>query len=279
MKRIKNSWRQIVGFLLTLGFILLAFSGYLTTMLSGLMDPMIGIQTIVSERFSNIVTFFTIPREVTQLQAENQALLEEVALLRTEIIQLEQDLRETAILYSLLGFARGRPQETYIAAKVIGKDPSPFLQYVLIDKGSDDGVTFDMPVVTEKGLVGRIDAVTASAARVQLITDPASSVNAYVVEADSNGLIRGSATSDLTIDLVSQDVTLAFGQTIQTSGLGGKYPSEIMIGQVLNVNRLENELFQSASIQPAEDFSSLQAVLVVANFRPSNISPLLEKQR
>ena len=105
MKRIKNSWRQIVGFLLTLGFILLAFSGYLTTMLSGLMDPMIGIQTIVSERFSNIVTFFTIPREVTQLQAENQALLEEVALLRTEIIQLEQDLRETAILYSLLGFA------------------------------------------------------------------------------------------------------------------------------------------------------------------------------
>lgn len=279
MKRIKNSWRQIVGFLLTLGFILLAFSGYLTTMLSGLMDPMIGIQTVVSERFSNIVTFFTIPREVTQLQAENQALLEEVALLRTEIIQLEQDLRETAILYSLLGFARGRPQETYIAAKVIGKDPSPFLQYVLIDKGSDDGVTFDMPVVTEKGLVGRIDAVTASAARVQLITDPASSVNAYVVEADSNGLIRGSVTSDLTIELVSQDVTLAFGQTIQTSGLGGKYPSEIMIGQVLNVNRLENELFQSASIQPAEDFSSLQAVLVVANFRPSNISPLLEKQR
>lgn len=279
MKRIKNSWRQIVGFMLTLGFILLAFSGYLTTILGGVMDPLIGIQTAVSDRFSNIVTFFTIPRDVTQLQAENQALLEEVALLRTQIIQLEQDLRETAILYSLLGFARGRPQETYIAAKVIGKDPSPFLQYVLIDKGSDDGITFDMPVVTEKGLVGRIDAVTASAARVQLITDPASSVNAYVVEADSNGLIRGSVTSDLTIELVSQDVTLEFGQTIQTSGLGGKYPSEIMIGQVLNVNRLENELFQSASIQPAEDFSSLQAVLVVANFRPSNIGPLMEDER
>ena len=78
--------------------------------------------------------FFTIPREVTELQAENQSLKAEVALLRTEIIQLEQDLRESAILYSLLGFARGRPQETYIAAKVIGKDPLPFLQYVLIDK-------------------------------------------------------------------------------------------------------------------------------------------------
>ena len=73
------------------------------------------------------------------------------------------------------------------------------------------------------------------------------------------------------------DITLEFGQTIQTSGLGGKFPSEIMIGEILNVNRLENELFQSASIQPAEDFSSLQTVLVVANFRPSNISPLEKK--
>ena len=67
-----------------------------------------------------------------------------------------------------------------------------------------------MPVVTEKGLVGRVDAVTASAARVQLITDPASLVNAYIVEADSDGVVRGSVTSDLTIELVSQDITLEF---------------------------------------------------------------------
>ena len=66
------------------------------------------------------------------------------------------------------------------------------------------------------GLVGWVDAVTASAAQVQLITDPASLVNAYIVEADSDGVVRGSVTSDLTIELVSQDITLEFGQTIQT---------------------------------------------------------------
>lgn len=274
MKKVLQNYRQIIAVMFTLGFIFLAFSGYLTTIFGFLMDPIVGVQTIVSERFSTAMNFFTIPRDVTELQAENRSLKEEVALLRTGIIQLEQDLREAEILYSLLGFARGRPTETYIAASVIGKDPSPFLQYVLIDRGSDDGVTFGMPVVTEKGLVGRIDAVTASAARVQLITDPASMVNAYIVEADTDGVVRGSVTSDLTVEMISQDVTLEFGQTIQTSGLGGRYPSEIMIGQILNVNRMENELFQSASIQPAEDFSALQAVLVVANFRPSNISPL-----
>ncbi|HQP46070.1 MAG TPA: rod shape-determining protein MreC, partial [Flexilinea sp.] len=160
------------------------------------------------------------------------------------------------------------------AAAVIGVDPSPFLQYILIDKGSDDGIAYNMPVVTEKGLVGRISAVTASAARVQLITDAGSLVNAHVVEADADGVVRGSVTADLTIEMVSPEAELQAGQIVQTSGLGGNFPAEVVIGQILNVNKLENELFQSASIQPAEDFSNLQAVLVVANFRPSNVEPL-----
>ena len=133
---------------------------------------------------------------------------------------------------------------------------------------------YNMPVVTEKGLVGRIDAVTASAARVQLITDATSQVNAVIEDADAEGIITGSVTADITIEMVSQEAELQAGQIIQTSGVGGSYPSEVVIGQVLNVNKLENELFQSAAIQPAEDFQNLQAVLVVANFRPSNIAPL-----
>ncbi len=74
--------------------------------------------------------------------------------------------------------------------------------------------------------------------------------------------------------MVSPEAELQAGQIVQTSGLGGNFPAEVVIGQILNVNKLENELFQSASIQPAEDFSNLQAVLVVANFRPSNVEPL-----
>ncbi len=252
----------------------MALSGFLTQSLSGLIDPIIQVQKWTAERIQTVYEFFTIPRDVTQLRAENQALQEQVSLLQTEIIQLQQDLKEADILYSLLGFARGRPEETYIAAAVIGVDPSPFLQYILIDKGSDDGIAYNMPVVTEKGLVGRISAVTASAARVQLITDAGSLVNAHVVEADADGVVRGSVTADLTIEMVSPEAELQAGQIVQTSGLGGNFPAEVVIGQILNVNKLENELFQSASIQPAEDFSNLQAVLVVANFRPSNVEPL-----
>ncbi len=274
MNNVKKNWQKIVATLIISGVIFLALSGFLTQSLSGLIDPIIQVQKWTAERIQTVYEFFTIPRDVTQLRAENQALQEQVSLLQTEIIQLQQDLKEADILYSLLGFARGRPEETYIAAAVIGVDPSPFLQYILIDKGSDDGIAYNMPVVTEKGLVGRISAVTASAARVQLITDAGSLVNAHVVDADADGVVRGSVTADLTIEMVSPEAELQAGQIVQTSGLGGNFPAEVVIGQILNVNKLENELFQSASIQPAEDFSNLQAVLVVANFRPSNVEPL-----
>ena len=274
MNNVKKNWQKIVATLIISGVIFLALSGFLTQSLSGLIDPIIQVQKWTAERIQTVYEFFTIPRDVTQLRAENQALQEQVSLLQTEIIQLQQDLKEADILYSLLGFARGRPEETYIAAAVIGVDPSPFLQYILIDKGSDDGIAYNMPVVTEEGLVGRISAVTASAARVQLITDAGSLVNAHVVEADADGVVRGSVTADLTIEMVSPEAELQAGQIVQTSGLGGNFPAEVVIGQILNVNKLENELFQSASIQPAEDFSNLQAVLVVANFRPSNVEPL-----
>jgi rod shape-determining protein MreC len=275
MNMLRNNWRRIVLFLVAIGMVMLALSGYLTSTMESLIDPVIQLQTWVSERVQIIYEFFTIPRDVVSLRSENQSLQNQVSLLQTQIIQLEQDLREADILYSLLGFARGRPEETYIAAKVIGRDPSPFLQYILIDKGSDDGIAYNMPVVTEKGLVGRIDAVTASAARVQLITDNAALVNSKIVGEDIDGVVRGSVTSDITIEMVSQEYTIEPGQTVQTSGLGGNYPADITIGTILNVNKLENELFQSASLQPSEDFMNLTAVLVVANFRPSNIAPLM----
>ena len=78
--------------------------------------------------------------------------------------------------------------------------------------------------------------------------------------------------------MVPQDVNLAAGDLILTSGLGGTYPANISIGQVLSVRKLENDLFQSATIQPVVDFNELQAVLVITNFRPVDITPLIPNE-
>ncbi|MBQ6510102.1 MAG: rod shape-determining protein MreC [Flexilinea sp.] len=238
------------------------------------MAPVIGIQSTVMERLNFVINLFTISQSEVELAAENEELKKQVSELQNYIIQLQQNLNEADILYALLGFARSSPDEQYIPAKVIGKDPSPFLKYLLIDQGSDQGIHSGMPVVTNNGLVGRIEAVTASAARVKLITDSTSMINAVVPEVDAECMVQGSITGDITIEMVSQDVKLEPGQIVQTSGLGGDFPSDFIIGQVLNVNQINNEIFQSASILPAENFSTLQAVLVVSNFSPANTAPL-----
>ena len=274
-KRINfKNWRKIVLVLLVLGIAFFALSGYMAKAIDRVLAPVVRAQSTLMERLNFIINLFSISEDQVALVAENEELKNQVAELQNRIIQLQQNLNEADILYALLGFARSSPDEQYVPAKVIGKDPSPFLKYILIDQGSDAGIRAGMPVVTNKGLVGRIDAVTASAARVRLITDSTSMINAIVVDVDAECVVQGSITGDITIEMVSQDVNLEPGQVVQTSGLGGDYPADFIVGQVLNVNQINNEIFQSASILPAEDFNSLQAVLVVSNFSPANIGPL-----
>jgi rod shape-determining protein MreC len=146
---------------------------------------------------------------------------------------------------------------------------------VVINRGSNDDIRRGMPVVTNQGLIGRVDAVIADAARVQLITDPASSINVYLQNAGTDAILVGSVTGDVSLDMISQDASVEPGDLILTSGLGGGYPPDLIIGQVLSVRSLDVELFQQAAVQPTVDFSRLEIVLVITNFRPVDISPLV----
>jgi len=267
--------RNIVAFLFIVGLILLSLGGVLRPFLGIIMDPFVTAQRWLSERFMAVYDFFTLPRDVTELLQRNAQLENEVSHLQSQVIQLQEQLREAEVLYSLLDFARSRPQDQYIAAAVIGKDPSPFLHYVIIDHGSDDGIQHGMPVVTQQGLVGRVDAVTASASRIQLITDTESIVNVHLQNQNEDAQVEGSITGDITLGMVSQNITLNPGDILLTSGLGGNYPTDILVGQIINVEKTENELFQTASVQPVIDFAGLRAVLLITNFKTINIQPLI----
>jgi len=269
-----GNWRPAVVTLLVAGIVFLALAGYLAPMLRIVLNPVVGVQSWISTRYLALYDFVTVPRDVASLRQQNAILTNENSQLQTQIIQLQQQLREAQVLYALLDFARSRPENEYVASAVIGRDPSPFLSYVIIDHGSDSGMRHGMPVVTQQGLVGRVDAVTSSAARLQLITDPGSTVNVRLQSTQTETLLKGSLTGDLTLEMIPQEVKLKAGDLVLTSGLGGTYPSDILVGQVVSIQSREGELFQSASIQPAVDFSRLRAVLVISNFKPVDIEPL-----
>ncbi len=278
MRASRARFWQAAIIVIMVGLVLFALSGYMRPLFRVVSSPLISAQEWFSSRFIAVYEFVTVPRDIATLRARNQALENEVAGLQAQIIELQQQLREAQLLYALLDFARARPQNQYVAAAVIGVDPSPFVHYVIIDHGSDDGLRYGMPVITDQGLVGRIDAVTATAARVQLITDPGSVVNVRLEGLSAEGQISGSITGEITLNMVSQDVPLQPGILLLTSGLGGNYPADILVGQVVSVRKSTTELFQSAAVQPVVDFSTLQAVLVITNFRPVDITPLLPTQ-
>ena len=274
-KNFPRSLQTIVIALLAIGVVALALGGYLTSLSNLVNQTIVGAQTWVSTRYLAVIDFLTVPRDVASLRQRNAELEAEVARLQTQVIGLQQQVTETQILSALVDFARASPENTYKAATVIGRDPSPFLRYVILNIGSNDGIHRGMPVVTEQGLVGRVDAVIADAARIQLITDPLSAVNVRLQNSEVEAVLSGSITGDLSLNLIPQDVTLEDGDLVLTSGLGGGYPTDLIIGQVINIRKREADLFQQASVQPVVDFSRLSIVLVITNFRPVNIEPLI----
>ena len=231
MKSIPTRTLQIIaGVVIVVGILLLALGGILRPVIGVVMDPFVTAQHWLSDRVMSVVDFFTLPRDVTNLLQRNVTLENEISSLQSQVIQLEGQLNEAKVLYALLDFARARPQNQYLASAVIGRDPSPFLHYIIIDHGSDDGIRYGMPVVTQQGLVGRVDAVTASASRVQLISDPGSVINVRMQSLKREAQLNGSITGDISLISIPQDVVVNPGEILLTSGLGGNYPWERQTG-------------------------------------------------
>jgi rod shape-determining protein MreC len=274
----RNLWSRTLQttiiFLIVGGVMALALGGYFGGASNILSGSLINLQAWFSSRFTAVQDFLTAPRDIASLRQRNAELEAEVAELQAQVIQLQQDVGETEILAALVDFSRANPENTYKAAAVIGLDPSPFLHFVIINRGSNDGILRGMPVVTDQGLVGRVDAVIADAARVQLITDPASNVNVRLQNAKTEASLVGSVTGDLTLELIPQDIEIQRGDLALTSGLGGGYPPDLIVGQVVNVRSRDFDLFKQATLQPVVDFNHLEIVLIIVNFQSVDISPL-----
>jgi rod shape-determining protein MreC len=269
------SLKTVIVTLIVLGVIVLALGGYLTPLSRVALNPLVAVQTWISTRFQAIQDSLKSPSDVTRLRAENARLEAEVARLQAQVIELQQQVSEVQVLSTLLGFMRAHPDNKYVTAEVIGLDISPFLRYVIINRGSDDGLRRGMPVVTSQGLVGRVASVLPNAARIQLITDAGSYINVRLQKSGTDASLIGSVTGDLSLQSIPQNSPVEIGDVIITSGLGGDYPPNLIVGQVSSIRRRPSELFQTASVQPVVDFSQLKILLVITNFRPVDISPLI----
>ena len=250
------------------GLLVLNLGGYLQAAEGMALRPLGALQGWLSQRVTAIQTLLTSPTDLATLRSENLRLEAEVARLERELIAVREQAAEAEVLAGLLGYARTRPESRYVAARVIGQDVSPFIRSVWIDRGSDGGLQQGMPVVTERGLVGRVAEVYSTIARIQLITDPQSSVNVRLQSSRADGALQAQLNGELWVEAIDQSASVTPGELVLTSGLGGAFPSDIPVGQILTVRKRDYELFQQAVVQPSADVENLLVVLVITNFQP-----------
>lgn len=263
------------------GILLLVAAGLMLLSLSGLLRPAQGlalrpievVQSWLSSRYLTIRDSLTAPRDVATLRQQNSDLQAQVAALQREIISLREKAAQADILGALLNYARTQPENRYLATNVVGRDASPFLRSIWIASGSDDKVERGMPVVTESGLVGRVSDVYATMSRVQVITDPQAAVNIRLQNSRADGVTSAQPNGELRVEQINQAANVVPNELVLTSGLGGGYPPDIILGQVLSVRRRDYELFQQAVIRPAVDFENLEIVLVITSFHALPVTP------
>jgi rod shape-determining protein MreC len=271
--------RERVQTLIPFALLLLALTGFILHR-AGLLAPVEGalarLTTPLQEGASLVATRFgdlaRTARDLRDLRQRNRELESENARLLLDNVRYRELEGEVALLRDLLNFRQAYPsfevQGAHIVGRVIGRDPSNLQRYITLNVGREGGIARNMPVVTDRGLVGRISDVGTGWSRVLLIIDVSSSVNALTQSTRATGLVQGRADGSLVLRDVPQSDTLSVGDTVFTSGLGGNFPRQILIGQVTEVDRKDYELYQTAAVQPTVDFDHLEMVLIVTEFEP-----------
>lgn len=232
-------------------------------------DGLAPLQYALSQSFYRLRAAFQTVGAIRTAQEENRRLKQVIVRLRTENASLKEARRENERWQRLLDFVHNSPI-SMVPAQVIGRDPSNWFGYVVINKGSRDGLRSNLPVVTEQGVVGVVRQVTSHTASVLLLVDSRSAIGGQVAETRDYVLVEGSSIrlGTAVVKPLAPEVKLRRGATIITSGLGEVFPKGLTLGRVEQVVKGRYGLAPYGVLRPAVNFGRLEEVTVLAGGLP-----------
>lgn len=197
------------------------------------------------------------------LRARREALelRDRVRTLEQQRARLTEVELENERLRALLDF-RETLAGDLLAARVIAYDATSLSRTLTIDRGSADGVAKGTAVLAPSGIVGHVFLASRNAARVLLITDHNSGVDAVVQRTRARGIVEGTVDGHCGLKFVKRTEELLVGDLVVTSGMDGIFPRSTPIGRIVSVDKRGQGLFQYAIVEPAVDFDRLEEVLV-----------------
>ena len=216
--------------------------------------------------FSNMIEEFTSLKEVKK---ENQILksnVEKMEATETENIELKQEIER---LKGELNIEHVLTDYDYLNATVISRNSFYWYNMLTIDKGSHNGIKEGMVVINSTGLIGKITNVSTFSSDVKLITtnDTNNKISVTVTNGDTKltGIINGYDYKKglLTVEGISNTATVNNGDYVYTSGLGGVFPSGILIGRVEGITTDDYDLSKIINVKPSAKFDDINFVTVL----------------
>ena len=231
-------------------------------------SPFRAVGTAVTETVTGWVQYFT---DFEELQAEVEALRLENEELKSAIRQAERDSEENERLRELLDLREQRRDLYFEAASVVERDVSNWSSMLTINKGTAHDIAVGDCVITEEGyLVGVVTEAGLNWSTIRSLLDSETSIGALIVRSDMGAVAQGDfalmGRKRLRLNYLGAQPDVISGDLIVTSGLGGYYPSQLVIGYVEEVGTGDDGLSQYAVIRPQSEIDRLTEVFVITDF-------------
>ena len=241
----------------------------LNTFESFIKDTVIEIQKIFYKPINSFTTMMEEFTNLKEVKKENQIIksnVEKIESIDAENIELKQELEK---LKGELNIDHVLSDYDYLNATVISRNSFYWYNMLTIDKGSHNGIKEGMVVINSTGLIGKITNVSTFSSDVKLITtnDTNNKISVTVTNGDEKltGIINGYDYKKglLTIEGISNTATVNTGDYVYTSGLGGVFPSGILIGKVENITTDVYDLSKIINVKPSASFDDINYVTVL----------------
>ncbi len=222
--------------------------------------------------------------ELNEVKDELRKTRKKLQLYEALTEEISEIKNENKRFRSLLGRKEKIPYES-IPATVISKDPDNWFRTLIIDRGSDNGIEINMPVLAfqngNKAIVGKIAEARGSISRIIPIISTDIRMGIKFQESRYPGLLRGySSNSNLSVvDYVSRNADVKFGSIVITSGQGGVFPPGLLVGKVLKSEIPESSAYQKIIVKPAIDYNLLEEVFVVLKVPDKDLVELFEEKK
>jgi len=225
------------------------------------------VQKVATRATDYLAVFKDKYSDLANVREENKRLWDELLECRAATYRSREALATNTSLHKLLNFRESYDQPM-LATKIVGKDPSLWFRTVIVDRGSNDGLTKGMPVVNGEGIVGQVFAVSPNYSKVLLAIAPSSAIDVLLQKTRVRGILKGTGSLVYKLDYVLKKVDVKEGDHVVTAGYGGLFPTGMPVGVVSKVVRKRRGMFLDIEVTPTVDFLLLEDLLIIEQEKP-----------